>query len=156
MNRNEAGSHGIEDQIGLRRTRADHVARRYRQRIQRNAIARPEKYASSIGPPSLGAKARYAFPELARLSAQSPEGIAAIDMFVVASASFRLFYVMIILAHDRRKIMRTAVAEHPTAAWLAREVTEAFPWDTTPRCLLVDRDSSYGSDFRSRVEAMSI
>jgi hypothetical protein len=42
------------------------------------------------------------------------EGIAAIDMFVVASASFRLLYVMIILAHDRRKIMRTAVTEHPT------------------------------------------
>src|SRR5271157_1671330 len=55
------------------------------------------------------------------------EGIAAIDMFVVASASFRLLYVMIILAHDRRKIMRTAVTEHPTAAWLSRQVTEAFP-----------------------------
>ena len=61
------------------------------------------------------------------------EGIAAIDMFVVASASFRLLYVMIILAHDRRKIVRTAVTEHPTAAWLSRQVTEAFPWDTAPR-----------------------
>jgi len=84
------------------------------------------------------------------------EGIAAIDMFVVASASFRLFYVMIILAHDRRKIMRTAVTEHPTAAWLSRQVTEAFPWDTAPRYLLRDRDASYGWEFRSRVEAMSI
>jgi hypothetical protein len=61
------------------------------------------------------------------------EGIAAIDMFVVASASFRLLYVMIILAHDRRKIVRTAVTEHPTATWLSRQVTEAFPWDTAPR-----------------------
>ena len=60
------------------------------------------------------------------------QGIAAIDMFVVASASFRLFYVMIILAHDRRNIVRTAVTEHPTAAWLSRQVTEAFPWDTAP------------------------
>jgi hypothetical protein len=84
------------------------------------------------------------------------EGIAAIDMFVVASATFRLLYVMIILAHDRRKIMRTAVTEHPTAAWLSRQVTEAFPWDTAPRYLLRDRDASYGSDFRSRVEAMCI
>jgi len=42
------------------------------------------------------------------------QGIAAIDMFVVASASFRLLYVMIILAHDRRKIIRTTVTEHPT------------------------------------------
>ena len=84
------------------------------------------------------------------------EGIAAIDMFVVASASFRLLYVMIILAHDRRKIVRTAVTEHPTAAWLSRQVTEAFPWDTAPRYLLRDRDASYGSYFCSRVEAMGI
>ena len=84
------------------------------------------------------------------------EGIAAIDMFVVASASFRLLYVMIILAHDRRKIMRTAVTEHPTEAWLSRQVTEAFPWDTAPRYLLRDREASYGSHFRSRVEAMGI
>src|SRR5208337_4390301 len=84
------------------------------------------------------------------------EGIAAIDMFVVASASFRLLYVMIILAHDRRKIVRAAVTAHPTAAWLSRQVTEAFPWDSAPRYLLRDRDASYGSDFRNRVEAMGI
>ena len=84
------------------------------------------------------------------------EGIAAIDMFVVASASFRLLYVMIILAHDRRKIMRTAVTEHPTEAWLSRQVTEAFPWDTAPRYLLRDRDASYGAYFRKRIEVMGI
>src|SRR5216684_534637 len=84
------------------------------------------------------------------------EGIAAIDMFVVASASFQLFYVMISLAHDRRKIVRTAVTEHPTAIWLSRQVTEAFPWDTAPRYLLRDRDASYGSYFCNRVEAMGI
>jgi transposase InsO family protein len=84
------------------------------------------------------------------------EGIAAIDMFVVASASFRLLYVMIILAHDRRKIVRTAVTEHPTAAWLSRQVTEAFPWNTAPRYLVRDRDSSYGAYFSNRVQAMDI
>ncbi len=77
-------------------------------------------------------------------------------MFVVASASFRLFYVMIILAHDRRNIVRTAVTEHPTAAWLSRQVTEAFPWDTAPLYLLRDRDGSHGTYFRNRVEAMGI
>jgi transposase InsO family protein len=56
--------------------------------------------------------------------------------------------------HDRRSIVRTAVTEHPTAAWLARQVTEAFPWGTAPRYLLRDRDASYGAD--SRVEAMGI
>ena len=84
------------------------------------------------------------------------EGIAATDMFVVASASFRLLYVMIILGHARRKIVRTAVTQHPTAAWLSRQVTEAFPWDTAPRYLLRDRDASYGSYFCNRVEAMGI
>src|ERR1700675_2266702 len=84
------------------------------------------------------------------------EGIAAIDMFVVASASFRLLYVMIILAHDRRKIVRFDVTRHPTAGWLSRQVTEAFPWDIAPRYLLRDRDASYGSEFRRRVDAMGI
>ena len=83
-------------------------------------------------------------------------GIAAIDMFVVASASFRLLYVMIILAHDRRKIVRFDVTRYPTAGWLARQVTEAFPWDTAPRYLLRDRDASYGEDFRKQVDAMGI
>jgi hypothetical protein len=81
------------------------------------------------------------------------QGIAAIDMFVVASVSFRLLYVMIILGHDRRKIIRTAITEHPTAAWLSRQVTEAFPWDTSPRYLLRDRDASYGSNFCKQAEA---
>jgi putative transposase len=54
-------------------------------------------------------------------------GIAAIDMFVVASASFRLLYVMIILAHDRRTIVRFDVTRYPSAGWLARQLTEAFP-----------------------------
>ena len=71
------------------------------------------------------------------------QGIAAIDMFVVASASFRLLYVMIILAHDRRNIVRTAVTEHPAAAWLSRQLTEAFPSDTAPRYLLRDRSLSF-------------
>src|SRR5713226_8821728 len=82
------------------------------------------------------------------------QGIAAIDMFVVACASFRLLYVMIILGHDRRKIIHTAVTEYPTAAWLSRQVIEAFPWDTAPRYLFRDRDASYGSEFCKRVEAM--
>jgi len=62
----------------------------------------------------------------------------------------------IILGHDRRKILHTAVTKHPTAAWLSRQVTEAFPWDTAPRYLLRDRDASYGSEFCNRVKAMGI
>src|SRR3984957_13708858 len=75
-------------------------------------------------------------------------GIAAIDLFVVASASVRLLYVMVILTHDRRRIVRFDVTRNPTAGWLSRQVTEAFPWDTAPRYLLRDRDASYGAEFR--------
>jgi putative transposase len=84
------------------------------------------------------------------------DGISAIDMFAVATASFRLLYVIVILNHARRRIVRFDVTQHPTAAWLSRQVTEAFPWDTAPRYLLRDRDASYGFLFRKRVEAMGI
>ena len=77
-------------------------------------------------------------------------------MFVAVSASFRLLYVMIILAHGRRKIVRLDVTQHPTAAWLSQQVVEAFPWKTAPRFLLRDRDASYGSVFSKRVAAMEI
>jgi hypothetical protein len=84
------------------------------------------------------------------------DGIAATDMFVVASASFRLLYVMVVLRHDRRKIEHLAVTQNPTAGWLSGHVTEAFLWDTAPRYLLRDRDKSYGERFRQRVQAMGI
>jgi putative transposase len=60
------------------------------------------------------------------------------------------------LAHDRRKIVRFDVTRHPTAGWLSRQVTEAFPWDSASRFLLRDRDASYGEVFSKRVEAMGI
>ena len=82
--------------------------------------------------------------------------IAAIDMFVVATATFRLLYALIVLGHDRRRIIHFEVTQNPTQVWLARQMTEAFPWDTAPRYLLRDRDASYGQAFRDRVEAMAI
>jgi len=83
-------------------------------------------------------------------------GIAAIDLFVVPSATFRLMFVALILIHDRRKLVHFNVTRNPTSAWLSRQVTEAFPWDMAPRFLLRDRDRSYGTAFRRRVEAMGI
>ena len=103
--------------------------------------------ARRLGPPSPTWRASYAI---------TLTGIAAIDMFVVPSATFRLLFVMLILAHDRRKIVRFDVTQNPTAGWLSRQVTEAFPWETAPRFLLRDRDASYGSIFTTRVEAMGI
>src|SRR6266498_149290 len=76
--------------------------------------------------------------------------IAAIDMFVVATATFRLLYALIVLGHDRRRVIHFDVTQNPTQVWLSRQMTEAFPWDTAPRYLLRDRDASYGSAFRNR------
>ncbi|MGH7813065.1 MAG: integrase core domain-containing protein, partial [Candidatus Binataceae bacterium] len=69
-------------------------------------------------------------PNWRRFRRNQAAGIAAIDMFVVSSATFRLLYVMIVLSHDRRRIVRFDVTAHPTAAWLSQQVTEAFPWLT--------------------------
>ena len=82
--------------------------------------------------------------------------IAAIDMFVVATATFRTSYALIVLGHDRRKVIHFEVTQNPTQVWLSRQITEAFPWETAPRYLLRDRDSSYGQAFRDRVRAMGI
>ncbi len=67
--------------------------------------------------------------------------IAAIDMFVVATATFQLLYALIVLGHDRRRIIHFNVTHNPTQAWLAHQMTEAFPWDSAPRYLLRDRDA---------------
>jgi putative transposase len=82
--------------------------------------------------------------------------IAAIDMFVIATATFRLLYALIVLRHDQRTIIHFNVTENPTQVWLARQMTEAFPWDTAPGYLLRDRDASYGQSLRDRVQAMGI
>ncbi len=82
--------------------------------------------------------------------------IAAIDMFVVATATFRLLYTLIVLSHERRRVIHFDVTQYPRQDWLARQMTEAFPWDTAPSYLLRDRDASYGMGFRDRVRMMSI
>ena len=79
--------------------------------------------------------------------------IAAIDMFVVATATFHLLYTLIVLSLDRRRVIHFAVTPNPTQDWLSRQMTEAFPWDTAPRYLLRDRDRSYGPAFRHRLRA---
>ncbi len=60
-------------------------------------------------------------------------GIAAVDMYVVATAIFRLLHVMVILHHARRTIAPFNVTEDRSQNWLSQQVTEAFPWDTAPR-----------------------
>jgi len=72
---------------------------------------------------------------------------AAVDMFVVVTARFQLLYALVVFGHERRKVIHFDITQNPTQVWLARQITEAFPWDTAPRFLLRDRDASYGQTF---------
>ena len=82
--------------------------------------------------------------------------IIGIVFFTVPTATFRNLYCFIILLHERRQVIHFNVTEHPTAAWTAQQMIEAFPEDAAPRFLLRDRDSIYGNDFRRRVTGMQI
>src|ERR671911_1596953 len=69
--------------------------------------------------------------------------IAAADFFVVPTVTFRLLFVLVILAHERRRIVHVAVTEHPTAAWTAQQLRNAFPEHEAPAYLLHDRDAIF-------------
>lgn len=66
--------------------------------------------------------------------------IVAADFLVVPTATCRLLFVLVLVAHERRRVVHVAVTDHPTAAWTAQQLREAFPWEEAPRYLLRDRD----------------
>src|SRR5262249_14258621 len=61
------------------------------------------------------------------------DGIAAVDLFVLPTITFRLLYCLVILRHERRLWVSFGVTTNPTAEWISRQITEAFPWDSSPR-----------------------
>jgi putative transposase len=83
------------------------------------------------------------------------EQITAADFFVVPTATGRLLFVLVLLAHHRRHVVHVAVTAHPTAAWTAQQVREAFPWDAAPGYLLHDRDLSFAG-LGATAEAMGV
>ena len=84
------------------------------------------------------------------------QSLVSVDSFTVPTIRFRVLYVFLVLAHERRRILHFGVTAHPTAEWTAQQLREAFPWDSTPRYLLRDRDRIFGQDFRNQVKAMGI
>src|SRR3979490_1359992 len=70
--------------------------------------------------------------------------IAAMDLFVVPTIGFDLLYAFVIVRLGRRDLVWINVTANPTAEWVARQITEAFPWDEAPRHLIRDRDRIYG------------
>jgi putative transposase len=81
--------------------------------------------------------------------------IMAADFFVVPTATGRLLFVLLILAHARRRVVHVAVTEHPTAAWTSQQLREAFPWDHAPRYLVRDRDHAFAG-WADTAKAMEI
>jgi transposase InsO family protein len=83
-------------------------------------------------------------------------GIAAMDFLIVPTVGFRLLFVLVILRHQRRRLISLTVTTNPTAEWIAHQITDAFPWNEAPDYLIRDRDASYGHAVTKRLAAMGI
>ncbi|MGI9569998.1 MAG: integrase core domain-containing protein [Desulfobulbia bacterium] len=68
----------------------------------------------------------------------------------------KVLFVLVVLAHHRRRVVHFNVTEHPTAQWTGQQIIEVFPWKSAPKYLLRDRDAIYGSAFQKRVRSMGI
>ena len=82
--------------------------------------------------------------------------LVSIDFFTVPTAQLRVLFVLVVLAHHRRRVLHFNITEHPTAAWTAQQIVDSFPDDTAPSYLLRDRDAIYGDSFRQRMKGMRI
>ena len=78
------------------------------------------------------------------------------NFFVVPTITFRVLFAFVILSHDRRRPIHFAVTANPTAEWTARQLLEAFPWESAPRYLLRDRGGIYGEKFREAATWLGI
>jgi transposase InsO family protein len=77
-------------------------------------------------------------------------------LFAVPTIGFDLLYAYIVVRLDRRELVWTTVTTHPTAEWVAHQITEAFPWNEAPRYMIRDRDRIYGTVVTRRLRAMGI
>src|SRR5215470_9212198 len=84
------------------------------------------------------------------------DAIAAVDLCVVPTLTFERLFAFLVLGHGRRQLLWFEVTRHPTAEWLARQITEAFPWVSAPVYSVRDNDRAYGHIFTSRLKAMGI
>jgi transposase InsO family protein len=84
------------------------------------------------------------------------DGIAAMDLFVVPTVSFRLLYGLLIMGHGRRQILWFGVTAQPTAEWIANQLTAACGWEQISHDMIHDRDACYGAIFIRRVRSLGI
>jgi len=82
--------------------------------------------------------------------------LVSLDFFTVPTARLRVLFVLVVLAHHRRRVIHFNVTDHPTAHWTAQQIVDAFPDASAPAYLLRDRDQVYGEQFRHRMKGMGI
>ena len=82
--------------------------------------------------------------------------LVSLDFFTVPTVTYQVLFVLVILAHEWRRVVHFNVTAHPTAEWTAQQVVDAFLWDETSRSLLRDRDRIYGAFFRRRTLNMGL
>jgi putative transposase len=117
-------------------------------------VGRGDIGADRLAAPAATASA--ALTDLAHVSDDHVAALASIDFFTVPTITGRILFVFVVLTHDRRRIAHFNVTPHPTAAWTAQQMIDAFPDDSAPGWLLRDRDAIYGQAFRRRVAGMGI
>jgi hypothetical protein len=80
--------------------------------------------------------------------------LVSMDFFTVPTLTGRVLFVLVLLAHQRRRVVHVTVTEHPTVEWTAQQIVAAFPEDSAPQWLLRDRDATYGEVCQRRVAGM--
>jgi hypothetical protein len=83
------------------------------------------------------------------------EVIAAMDLFTVPTATFRVLYGFFVISHSRRRILHFNATKHPTGLWIGQQLREAFPDDAAPRYLILDRDRKYAGEATEVLRSLS-
>ncbi len=84
------------------------------------------------------------------------EAIAAMDFLTVPTLTFGVLYCFFVIAHDRRRILHYNVTRHPTTTWVAQQLREAFPYDSAPRFLILDREHTFHGEVLTTAETLGI
>jgi transposase InsO family protein len=77
-------------------------------------------------------------------------------LFTVPTLTFRLLYVLLVIQHDRRRVLHVNVTAHPRAAWVSQQLREAFPFASGPRHLLLDRDAIFSAEVSRALKRMEV
>jgi transposase InsO family protein len=125
---------------------ASHPRRVTQARDRRQSIHRRNIHGES--PPATVA-------DVANIPREPRRQVMAADFFVVPTATYRLLFVLVILAHERRRVVHVAVTDHPTSAWTAQQLRNAFPNEERPSYLLHDRDRAFAG-IAGTITAMQI